>query len=238
MVSVTLVGRSGNQLFQKACAIGYAIKHGLDYDISESRKEGEIIIGEKSFEYEELPFKEEWRNKDILISGYRQSWKYFNHCNDEILKIFGEPYLIRPMQEFVSCHVRRGDYLTKPTKHPVLPEEYYKKAIYQFYPLGRQSKFLICSDDINWCKSHFNDKNYSSNIEFIFSMATDLEKRDLYGMAHCHSNIIANSSFSWWSQFLNQNPEKKVIAPSKDKWFGKDMKHNVNDLYMDNWIQL
>ena len=52
-------------------------------------------------------------------------------------------------------------------------------------------------------------------------------------MSLCESNIIANSSFSWWGAWLNKNPKKTVIAPSN--WFGSSIMHNTADLIPDGW---
>ena len=61
---------------------------------------------------------------------------------------------------------------------------------------------------------------------------------DLFLMARCRHNIIANSSYSWWGTWLNPAEDKRVIAPAR--WFtpGKLATCNVLNLYPDDWILL
>jgi len=89
---------------------------------------------------------------------------------------------------------------------------------------------LVFSDskkDIEWCKENLqgSDLYFIGGNDDIF---------DFRMMQLCDNNVISNSSFSWWSAWLNTNKDKKVLAPSK--WFGKVYKdHNLKDLIPEQW---
>ena len=91
-------------------------------------------------------------------------------------------------------------------------------------------KFLIFSDDKEWCLENFNKEN--CEISHNSDAAEDLQLMSL-----CDHHIIANSSFSWWGAWLGQNKDKKVIAPKE--WFGPAKnEHATKDLYCKDWIVL
>ena len=52
---------------------------------------------------------------------------------------------------------------------------------------------------------------------------------DIWAMTKCKANIIANSSFSWWGAYLNQNVDKAVFAPKK-------ILENNNQIIPDDWV--
>jgi hypothetical protein len=182
---------------------------------------------EPSFEYNEIPYSD----NSISLDGFFQSEKYFNDYSEFILDLFSptpeiERYIDRAYGDIfdnsVSIHVRRGDYLNYPDIHPVCEMDYYKSALANFSDCKR---FIVFSDDIAWCKD-----NFSEDFHFIEG---ERDFIDLYMMAKCTNNIIANSTFSWWGAWLNRNENKKVIAPKI--WFGKDKKLNTKDLIPKEW---
>jgi len=208
-----------------------------------------IPIIEKEFIYQEIPSPDQIPNiqnkNGIIFKGYFQSAKYFNNYSKKLLKylFFISPpekeYLKKKYIEIydkdiisIALHIRRGDYLRAPNVFINLSETvYYKKSIIYFQEkLWKYNyKFIIFSDDQNWSKNYM--KIIDPRLIPIFPIEKDY--LELYLMSCCNHQIIANSSLSWWGAYLNNNPEKIIIAPKR--WFGPEgpPKH---DLYMDDWI--
>ncbi|MDE6895029.1 MAG: alpha-1,2-fucosyltransferase, partial [Lachnospiraceae bacterium] len=59
--------------------------------------------------------------------------------------------------------------------------------------------------------------------------------RDMQLMSLCRHHIVANSSFSWWGAWLNQNPDKIVIAPKR--WINHPEEEKT-DMIPENWIRI
>jgi hypothetical protein len=53
-------------------------------------------------------------------------------------------------------------------------------------------------------------------------------------MSLCKHNIIANSTFSWWGAWLNNNENKVVISPSKMNNKHKDF----SQLFPEKWVRI
>ncbi len=188
-------------------------------------------LKESTFAFDEELFNNcpKWVN----LEGYFQSEKYFKNIEDQIREDFTFiPQYLRPsrsmmnsVEEPISLHIRRTDYLQLAHNHNNLGLDYYEDALSHF---DNDRTVIIFSDDPKWCKEQklFEDDRFlvaEGNISYI----------DLCLMTMCKSHIIANSSFSWWGAWLAKS--QKVIAPKN--WFGPDNQHlDTKDLYCPDWI--
>lgn len=225
MVMAKFMGRMGNVLFEAATCIAYALKNNLEFTVPTTTTSQvwnplylqhlvnpnwvngreDILIQEKRHEYQDLPFEESWRDKQIVLEGYWQTEKYFKEYRSEILYLFGFPY--EKKEGVVSIHVRRGDYVELRNKHPEVTKEWYLEAMRQFE--GYRFKFF--SDDIEWCRREFSER---ANCEFS---TNSNEVDDLVEMSCCEHNICSPSTYAFWGMWLNRNENKKVIFPKL--WF-------------------
>lgn len=180
--------------------------------------------------------------KKAYLDGYWQSEKYFIDIRDRLLSVYSFPIsnnqrnidVLNEMRNCnsVSIHVRRGDYLKGRAKvlyGNICTCEYYKNAVLEVRERIANPVFYVFSDDVEWVQENLKIENaryinWNNGVEDYY---------DMYLMSQCKCNIIANSSFSWWGAWLNQNEDKIVISPSK--WFNL---HIAPDLICDDWIRV
>lgn len=246
-------GRLGNQLFQFSFLFGLSKIKGYHFCIPNNRSHYKQIekyknsssffdcfdIKHNCFRFTKLkPFREKYFHfnnnfvnypDNVDYDGYFQSEKYFKHCKDELKSVlrFNKNHINScdsslDYNNIVSIHVRRGDYVNNPV-HPTVDFTYLNQAKSNFV----SKKFLVFSDDIDWCvQNNIGDFYAKNNSDCV----------DLYQMSLCSASIIANSSFSWWGAYLGRDKEK-VIAPKK--WFsGINSNCNVSDIYCESWTIL
>lgn len=183
--------------------------------------------------------------KNTYLEGYWPSEKYFKDIKDIIKKEFTfkdkpnseNKKIIKEIQNSlsVSIHIRRGDYVNdQKTKqyHGICGLNYYHKAISIITKKIASPHFFVFSDDPQWTKENIKSKQ---PMTFITHNFPKKDYEDLRLMSSCQHNITANSSFSWWGAWLNQNPDKIVIAPKR--WF-RDPTINTDDLIPKSWIRI
>lgn len=135
----------------------------------------------------------------------------------------------------VGIHIRRGDYITNPKvnqKYWTCSAEYYNSAIKLVRNKITKPVFFIFSDDPVWIAEHFKNK---PNFIVVTHNTGKKSYEDLRLMIACKHNILANSSFSWWGAWLNNNHHKIVIAPKL--WF-KDTFLESTELVPSTWVRI
>ena len=176
---------------------------------------------------------------NTFFYGYWQNEKYFKKYRKELLEIFKLKDIHSQTKEYqqkiiksesVSLHIRRGDYLN--SIHGTCDMKYYKQAVTEILKINKKANFFIFSDDISWVK---NNLDFIDHKTLVLLESDIPDHEEMYLMSQCKHNIIANSSFSWWGAWLNQNSDKKVIAPKK--WLNSSTL-NTNDLIPDSWVRL
>ena len=282
MITCNLMGGLGNQIFQIFATISYAIKSRNKFNFLNRTVLGggsttirytfwetffstmkpflisELppvhVIRENGFPYKELSIGE-MVNRNVMIYGYFQSYKYFQEnysiiyrlLNIEKMKndlltninLSSPEYL--DLENTVSIHFRIGDYKPLQDFHPLATYNYYERSLQYFKSIHPNKEFNIlyfCEDsDIDDVLSIVNklvDKFPMYNFKRGLNTLEDWQQMLL--MSCCHHNIIANSSFSWWSAYLNSNKDKIVCYPSV--WFGPAANNDTRDLCPPDWVRV
>ena len=198
------------------------------------------IYKEESFTFDKNFFK---AGSNLYLKGNRQSEQYFKPYESYIrnkfalaenaitsVKDFGQRLV---NQNSVSIHIRRGDYLTPIALEwlGLIPISHYNECIKLIAQKIPDSTFYLFSDDMEWVKENLKIEH---EHVFVSNIITKNPMEDFYLMSCCKHNIIANSSFSWWAAWLNNNPDKIVIAPKK--WFNNHT--DPKDLIPESWMKV
>ena len=277
MITCNLMGGLGNQIFQIFATISYAIKSRNQFQFTNKYKLGGgsttirytfwnsfflnlrpflkadfpplHVIREKGFAYNDLLVLE-MINRDVLLHGYFQSYKYFQENYETICKIIGIGKMKtdvlmqvglenKSLDNTISMHFRLGDYKKLQDYHPIATYEYYERALQHIQKSKLHQEFIIyffCEDeDFNDVKIKIDKlvQNFP-RYTFIRGDNTLADWQQMLLMSCCHHNIIANSSFSWWGAYFNSHDDKIVCYPSL--WFGEKAHNDTKDLCPPEWI--
>ena len=184
---------------------------------------------------------------DVIMSGYFQNESYFNNISELLWKDFSFKYPLTGKNkdiagqvsenQSIAVHIRRGDYLNKNSQSnfAILEKDYYENAINYISAHVKNPEFYVFSEDFDWIKDNLNFEEFP--VTFIDWNKGKDSYIDMQLMSLCKHNIIANSSFSWWSAWLNNNEEKNIIAPKR--WFVDEQKNELLDcFYPQGWMKI
>jgi len=217
---------------------------------TEDQRASFVKYVEQGFEYHPLP---QFVEQNICLTGYFQNPQYFAPFQSVIYEIINlydkkRDILLKHPQYFtenkptVSIHFRMGDYKSKRYHHPIMNYEYFEQALQHIvtkdsYVNGGRVLYLCEHEDNEFVQGHIRRlQAIHPAIEFqkVDDQIPDYEQ--LLIMSCCSHNIMANSTFSWWGAYLNENPGKIVCYPSV--WFGEGYTHNHLGMMLQEWVKI
>lgn len=192
-----------------------------------------------------LETKDEWQpefftinSKNLYVDGYFQSEEYFKQYRKELIRQFTPSYSpeLAYTQTFemiktcdsVAVHVRRSDF--KKDKNPfhyLLDEGYYKRAIEYVRQKLEKPIFFWFSDDMNWVEEHIG---IEKDFRYVNLKTVHGDIDDMMLMKNCNHIITANSTFSWWAAWLNDNPSRIRVVPQKP--------YGMEKMIPSGWVKL
>lgn len=190
--------------------------------------------------------------RNLLLKGNYQDKQHFWKYKAELARLFIRPNvwcavqtLIKainveeqqPMAFLAFLHVRRGDYKSLQQYHPLLPVNYYERAMHHF-PLN--TKFLVfCElEDLASIRRDFSSQLPPEVNNRLLWNDTVLQQPDymqFLTMVACPAGgIIANSTFSTWAAMLHDCKHSirttttcRFVCPkilfAHAPWFGKEI---------------
>lgn len=179
----------------------------------------------------------------VLLAGYFQSPRYFAGAEAAIADAFHPRKLASSQAQAramalagetsAAIHVRRGDYARDPAAraiHGVLGFDYYDRAVAVLQAEVPGLRLFVFSDDA--AAAEEAAARWPGAEALRGASAGD----DLFLMSQARHHIIANSSFSWWSAWLDRRPGGIRIAPRA--WFAEGAGRDTRDLLPADWLRL
>lgn len=243
-------GRVGNMLFQWMALSGMARRNSTRYclpkndffDYFERRPPidkntpASRTVKEQYFHYCPELFNV---NPDEFIDfqGSFQSDKYWD-CDREYARWqlkFTDRFINHvkskmalPDGDYVSMHVRRGDYVGN-KNYVTLSPDYYRQVIDKHFN-GR--KIICFSDDYRHVRELYKD------FDVIYPPIDLSPVETICAMNNvCSDYILSNSTFAWWGAYLSSNDKPTVVHP--DRYFSGalEQSHSIKDFWPDGWIE-
>jgi len=277
-VKVYLLAGLGNQLFMIFAALSYAIEKNIPYQIIshwnkttngtktywtsildsfknnidtdvKDLTEYDNVYKEPVFNYVPIVAKD-----NVVLNGYFQSYKYFEHNFDKICEILhlrekisdvSKDYKHLFNRKTIAIHFRFGDYLFLQNYHCIKGPVYYVEAMKRLNSqLNERGESLLQYDILYFCQESDKEivNKYLDIFNSIFTHKPNFIKvpdeiddwKQMLLMSLCDHFIIANSSFSWFGAYFSQKSDKIVYRPKQ--WFGPaNSSLDTKDMCPDSW---
>lgn len=195
-----------------------------------------------NYGFHKFNLKKPWWVKNIILNGAFESEKYFPDIKAQLKEEITPKYSIQEYNKelvdiirntnSVAISIRRGDFVDDNRirgTYYVCDKKYYEEAIANIRERVKEPTFIFFSNDIEWVKNNIQ----IDGCPCYYESGKDEVWETLRLMSSCKHFIISNSTLHWWAQYLSDNDDKIVIAPSR--WFNLDMH---SEIYQNHWILL
>ena len=179
-----------------------------------------------------------YQNAGIAVAVENEVKELFHFSDFEVGSRNAELAMNMRSENSISIHLRKGkDYMKNEAFANTCPLEYYLKAVDIIKDRVEDPVFYVFTDNPDWVKENLKGIDYTlveGNPAIGWGNHFDMQL-----MSCCKHNIIANSTYSWWGAFLNDNPDKIVIDPKY--WFNPNLnkfKNIENKTACEGWILL
>ena len=257
-----------NRLFMYPSALGIALENNRTLEVYPPIPEMQTslsisspwISSFKEDQYPELKYKkcccyypesQHLEKKNLSLSGYLASWKYFHKYRDIIVREFQFNQSIREHTNnflsqikssnsstmLIGVHIRRGDFLVQAhvdMGYTVATEDYVKKAV-QYFQDKFNCIFVIATNDRTWAESVFSNL---VNIEYVFT-GIDSPYIDISIISSCDHVITTTGTFGWWIGYLSKGTVlyyKKF--PKEGSWLKTTQFCNMRSYFFPQWFGL
>ena len=214
----------------------------------------QIHIREHNFKYDSEDYVSKYAETNeyskhlLCYYGYYQSYKYFDEVFPKIKQMIDfdkQVSDIRPwfsengvdQTKTVSVHFRLGDYKYLLNCHPILSYEYYETSLKTI--ANQDTVLYFCEEDdfetVSVTITRLKNVFPNTRFYYVNTLYSLPDWKQMLLMSQCRHHIIANSTFSWWGAYFNDN-EKIVCYPQT--WFGPAIQADTSDLFPPDWIKI
>lgn len=182
------------------------------------------------------------KNRNYYISGYFESYKYFDDYKKEIINQFEPIYEIdentkKTFEDIKKCnsvslHIRRGDF---ENVGRTININYFKEQMEKMRKKVENPIFYLATQDEKVIEEF---KNFA-DVRVINCKGQNKDLNDWLCLKYCHHHIITNSTYSWWAAYLSDYKDKIVSVMSKEQYNSIENPTNPNeyeDFYPMEWL--